>query len=302
MEALDARRDMAGTLWDHARRIVFERGVTFVKDPAWRCVCVDQPDVNVPLSVLTKTNGLSPVLVELEHPSPEALVLLLPNAEGRMLDIEVKMHELLPQHAPDSNRLSELFSVVYTASAAVYHCKRMAEAYAQIVRRFADRPPTDSKRVIFSNNPEPFFEFDALIAAAMRTLDALRRPLWRMYGNPGSLPASFRRTVDNCGSIPESLQNTIDDSWSHFFANAKEHRDCIQHYVAPGADRGFADIQRRDPGFWTMTAWLPDNPEARSAQAFIFDNRLDALTYAWSLTNRVVQITRVICTQDEPRS
>lgn len=293
---------MAGTLWDHARRIVFERGVTFVKDPEWRCVCADRPDLNVPMSAVTTTAGLSPVLVELEHPSPESLVLLLPNAEGRMLDIEVQMHELLPHHSSDGKQLSEFFSVVYTASAAVYHCKRMAEAYAQIVRRFADLPLTDSERVIFSNHPEPFFEFDALIAAAIRTLDALRRPLWRLYGNSGSLPASFRRTVDNCQSIPETLKNTIEDSWRHFFATAKEHRDCIQHYVAPGADRGFADMQRKDPGFWTMTAWLPDNPEARSPHAFTFDDRLDALTYAWSLTNRVVQITKNICTDVEPRT
>jgi hypothetical protein len=292
---------MAATLWDHVRRIVFERGVMFVKDTEWRCVCADRPSLKVPVPAVTKTAGLSPVLVELEHPSPEPVVLLLPDTEGRMLDIELQMHELLPRYSSDGRQLSEFFSVVYTALAAVYHCKRMAEAYAQIVRRFAIGPFDDSERVVFGNNPEPFFEFDALISSAMRTLDTLRRPSWRLYGNSGSLPASFRRTVDNCRSLPETLQNMIEDSWRRFFATAKEYRDCIHHYVAPGADHGFACMQRHDPGFWTMTAWLPDNPEARSAQAFTFNGQLDALTYAWSLTNRVVQITKTICIEVEPR-
>lgn len=202
---------MEHTLWDHSRRIVFEHGVTAVKDSAWRCICADE-GAEVPLAAITQTNRLSPVLVELENPSPDPIVLLLPNdqcllpnTQSRMLDIEIQLHELLPQLATDGKQ-SEFLSVVYTAANGVYHCKRMAESYATIVSRFAARPLVDSERVIFSDNPEPFFEFDALISAAMRTLDALRRPLWRLYGNPGSVPSSFKKTVDACKRIPDSLK------------------------------------------------------------------------------------------------
>ncbi len=291
---------MEQTLWDHSRRIVFEHGVTAVRDSEWRCTCADE-GAEVPLAAITQTNCLSPVLVELEHPSPDPLALLLPsvqsllpNTQSRMLDIEIQMHELLPQFTT-AGRLSDFLSVIYTAANGVYHCKRMAESYASIVSRFAVRPLIGSDRVIFSDNPEPLFEFDALISAAMRTLDALRRPLWRLYGNPGSVPSSFKRTVDACKRTPKSLKTTIDESWNEYFSHAREHRDCIQHYVSPDAARGYADIQRKPPGFWTMSAWLPDNPEVRSSDKFTYNNRLNALTYAWSLTSRVVQITKTIC-------
>ena len=296
---------MAPTLWDYTRRIVFEHGVIVVKDPEWRCTCADEA-TEVPMSAITQVNRLSPILVELEHPSPNALVMLLPNTQSllpntqsRTLDIEIQLHELLPQLAT-CEKLSDFVSVVYTATAGVYHCKRMAESYGVIVSRFVGQPLVRKDRMMFGDNSELFFEFDALISAAMRTLDSLRRPLWRLYGNPGSVPSSFKRTVDACERIPRSLKATIDESWNQYFAHAKEYRDCIQHYVSPGEARSYADIQRKEPGFWSMSAWLPDNPEARSSDKFTYKNRLDALTYAWSLTSRVVQVTKTICAASQP--
>lgn len=291
---------MTQALLNPYRRIVFEYGITAIKEQAaWRVTCVDGR-AEVPLEAITELNRLSPILVELEHPSPDPIVLLLPNAQSllpktqcRMLDIEIQMHEILPDLL-DNRKLSEFLSVLYTAANGVYHCKRMAECYATIVSRFAAESSNRPAQVIFANKPEPFFEFDALISAAMRTLDALRCPIWRLYGNSGTMPSSFRRTIDACKGIPNPLSTTIEEAWSGYFANAKEYRDCIQHYVSPGAACSNAQLQRIPPGYWMMFAWLPDNPGVRSSEKFLYENRVDALSYAWSLTTRITQITKAI--------
>jgi hypothetical protein len=302
---------MAGNFWDHARRIVFEQGATFFNGPDWHCACADTEDLKVSPSSVQADFGLSPVLVEVEHPAPDPLVFLLPHTFGRLLDIAIQEDELSVEklcrdsdHLHEESRAAlyeEYRSVVYTASAAIHHCKRMGESYSQAVCRFSSQHE-DLKRGLMCGQTELFFEFDALISAVMRTLDSLRRPLWRRHGGSGSCPSSFRRTVDNCRELPSQVQQMINDSWSKLFAAAKEHRDCIHHYVAPGAHRDFGRMHLREPGFWTMAVWLLDNPGARSPRQFTFDDRVDALTYAWKLTDGAIKLCKAVYSQNASMS
>jgi len=71
---------------------------------------------------------------------------------------------------------------------------------------------------------------------------------------------------------------------------AKEFRDCIHHYFSPGVHTDFADVQKLGLGFWTLTAWLPDNVETRSALHFRYAKEADALTFGWSLANRTIEL------------
>jgi hypothetical protein len=175
----------------------------------------------------------------------------------------------------------------------------MASEYSRIVNNFllVPFPQTDRDRVIFGNQPEPFFEFDALVAAGIRALDTVRGALWRIAGERGSVPSSFRRTLDQCGKLDTDVRSRLELLWNDHCAKAKEYMDCIQHYVSPGAHKGFADMERFEPNVWGMRAWLPDNPEGRSARNFVFHQQLDALSYGWRFADSVLQIVEIVFTE-----
>lgn len=283
---------MPTTIWDSCRRIVLERGIEFVKDGGWNCPLAEVQPFPWTVGKFSSNHELSPVLVELEHPSPEPMTMLLPVSEGRMLDIRVQdlMQTLDPKKLP----FLEILNLQYVAAAVVYHCKNLAEAYVRIVRAFKNVPTPESDRVLFQFQIEPFFEFDSLITAGIRTLDTVRKPLWRLYGNAGSTPRSFRRALDKAAVLPLEKRESIESIWAEYCAHAKEYRDCIQHYVAPGADRGFADMRKLDPGVWSMSAWLPDNPEVRSHVSFRFDGQKDLLKNGWYFANSTLDIVDLI--------
>lgn len=165
--------------------------------------------------------------------------------------------------------LDELFLINYTSRALVYHLERMALEYSRVVSYFLS-PPTELEdgRVIFGQQREPFFEFDAVISAGIRALDTVRGGLWRICNRSGDRPNSFRRTLNACSELRPEVKTQLESLWSSHCLQAKEYRDCIQHYLSPGAAKPFADMQRFEPDVWGMRAWLPDNPEARCARGF----------------------------------
>jgi hypothetical protein len=99
--------------------------------------------------------------------------------------------------------------LAYLLIAMGYHCRALAEHYARISTAFAQitqipgYSSTDGPGH-FSFHPEPFFEFEALIGAARRSLDAARYPLWRKFSpHKGSTPRSLQALLANRSSDPQ---------------------------------------------------------------------------------------------------
>jgi hypothetical protein len=253
--------EMAATIWDCSRRVIFERGIAFVRDGGWQCESMEAGTASPDLGAFAAQHNLSPILIELDDPSSAPIQIALPYTQGRPT-FDSQVQGMWVKHNLPAIPFNEILSIAYTASALVYHVKRMAGEYNRIVRNYLSHsfPRTESDYVTFGFQPEPFFEFDALIAAGIRTLDVTRNALWRLAGERGSVPSSFRRTLDQCAKLKPEIKSKLESLWNSDCASAKEYRDCIQHYVSPGADKGFAAMKRFEPCVWGMRAWLPDNP------------------------------------------
>jgi hypothetical protein len=190
------------------------------------------------------------------------------------------------------------YIVDYIVGALGYHCQRLAELYAEITRHFSsiqlfqDNPEGFAT---FQGQPEPYYEFDAFITVARRTYDYTRYLLWYSFGQRrSSTPSSFRRTLDNCKNLPAAFAERLEKSWTRFGDKLTDYRDCIQHYIALDSRNSTAYMQRLPEGPWSMSVWLPDNPKQKSSASFTFSARIDALTYAWQLTNELVEVASII--------
>ncbi len=275
--------------------MVLERGVLFVRENNWRSPCAEQSVGKFNIEQFTKTHQLRPILVEYDHPDPDAFItFLLSSGKGPTLDSRIQ--ELTQRTFNSRLPLAEGLSLTYAASSLVYHCKNIAERYASVVRSFSSHmmPGKDSDLIMYQDQVEPLFELDAVIGAAIRTLQQLRYPLWHLYGGSGSLPRSFRHTLDKCVRLSGTVRERIEKLFDKYCADAKEYRDCLEHYLSPVAPRQFAAMKRLSPGVWSMTAWLPDNPQARSWNSFKYTRKRDALTYGWELTNAVIGIVFLV--------
>ncbi len=291
------------TIWDTQNRIVFQRGVAWQKDSdgQWHCEGTDENVGRITAKYMVEELQLRPLRI---YPDVQYThSLLLPFGRGGALDIElaeIEQRRIL-QMSSDGTIASadarNLRVVMYNMQCVLYHCKQLSQSYVSTVAEFTKwpNPPTLGDRVGFASM-EPFFEFDALVTAVVRTLDSLRRPIWNKFGNPGSMPSSFNRVLDDTSialKMPRHLFDKLALVRTNWFDKAKEYRDCVQHYYSPGSAGPRSIMERRTPGLWTLTAWLPDEP-SRSLDEFKFTKQIDVLDYGWELTTRAVDALAVV--------
>jgi hypothetical protein len=191
----------------------------------------------------------------------------------------------------------------YVLGASIYHCARLADIYAQICRAFVDTPMrkhSKSDRVGFvtighTADPEyVYYEVDALLTAVRRAYEALRAVLWHQWPGKGKRPPSFAKTYPNCDGLPEEIAECLNSAWLKSGKRLKQFRDCIQHYAPVSPVVPFAQMERLTAGIWAASFWLPDNPEARSAQQFEFRLKTDALTYGCQMVNEVLLVAKAV--------
>ena len=53
-------------------------------------------------------------------------------------------------------------------------------------------------------------------------------------------------------------------------------------------------MSRLDYKVWSASVWIPDNPEDKSQEKFIYDSEIDALTYGWELTSEMVKLVKMV--------
>lgn len=291
------------SIFRHARRVIFERGIEFVKEENWKCVSLSDGGHGPAMLQFALQHDIKPILLELDAnlcPSPYGPLTVLCAPETGKAPMHSLVHELCEPDKYAAIRWDDRKNMTYIVSALIYHTSALAVQYSRIINQFLW--PTSgelfgSERVVYSGNSEPYYEFDALVTAAIRALDAARKPLWHLLNAPGSVPSSFKKTLvalEEQGKIDAVLLGRIESLRKPRCERAKEYRDCIQHYVSPGATNDFALMEQIDSNVWGVWARLPDNPEVRSASRFTFNDRIDALEYGWRVAYDVQEIVRVV--------
>jgi hypothetical protein len=148
-------------------------------------------------------------------------------------------------------------------------------------------------------NPETYFEFDALVTDVIRLYEVLRYVIWIKFGTPkNDVPISYEDMLKKIPSrkkdFPSLLFDRLNDNWSTIGDRAKKYRDCLQHNSPIIHGRPYVRMSRLDDKVWSASIWIPDNPEDKSQVKFIYDSKIDALTYGWELTSEMVNLVKMV--------
>jgi len=273
-------------------RLVFEGGIAIYRSGTGFFTHIQSkagPVVVSPSEL--RQAGLRPLLATLRLPAGVPLSLIL-DGKGQAAKRFSAM-AMFQRHGFHAAALE------YLSGAILYHLEALTRNYETVRDKFKDDAVIPGapmgREALFSSHPEPYFEFDALIAAARRAYDACRYVLWKACGpSTTSLPRSFSRTVPLCMKLDARVRDDLVDSWDRWGARLTEYRDCIHHYVP--IDFGLTTMFMKEalPGVWAASARIPDNPDARSKSAFRFAGRLDALSFGWEVANEVHRVMEVI--------
>jgi len=293
-------------------RIVFEKGIELrcTREKQWafqsvseknKFITSEENPKEIPrklfYSVYTKYH-VRPILLTSSYSGSEHS-MLLPSIPMRSLDVE--WSELDRKNSEDIS-FQHLSNLSYSMGAMLYHCKQLAEVYCKVCRSFVSFPfgqlEKDDK-AIYSDNPETYFEFDALVTDVMRLYEVLRYVIWIKFGTPKNhVPRSYEVMLKKIPSqkkdFPPLLFDCLNDNWSRIGDRAKKYRDCLQHNSPIIHIRPYVRMSRFDDKVWSASIWIPDNPEDKSQVKFIYDSKIDALTYGWELTSEMVKLVKIV--------
>jgi hypothetical protein len=293
-------------------RIVFEKGIelrcTREKQWAFQSVCEknefitsEEKPEKIPhklFSSVYKKYHVRPILLTSNYSGSEHS-MLLPSIPMRSLDVE--WSELNCKN-PDDISFQLLSTLSYSMGSMLYHCKQLADVYCRICRSFVSFPCDKLEKkdeAIFGGNPETYFEFDALITDVIRLYNLLRYVIWIKFGTPkNNVPRSYENVLKIISSrkkdSPSLFFNLLDDNWLTIGDRAKKYRDCLQHNSPIIHRRPYVRMSRLDYKVWSASVWIPDNPEDKSQEKFIYDSEIDALTYGWELTSEMVKLVKMV--------
>jgi hypothetical protein len=206
---------------------------------------------------------------------------------------------LVPVFGITPSLIYDATAVQYLSGALSYHIAAIVGIYESVCDSFKDFELIPGRKVgkhaIFGDQPEPYYEFDALLGVIRRSYDACRYLLWKCFGPPkGGIPRSFEKVLPFCERLDQETRKELDDSWRIWGVTVTEYRDCVHHYVP--LDFGMASIAMEElfPGVWSALARIPDNPKARSKSQFTFKKGVDALSFGWRAASEARRVLRIV--------
>ena len=293
-------------------RIIFEKGIELrcTREKQWAFQSVSEKNEfitseenpeeipNKLFSSVYKKYHVRPILLTSSYSGSEHS-MLLPSIPMRSLDVE--WSELDCKNFEDMS-FQHLSNLSYSMETMLYHCKQLAEVYCKICRSFVSFPSSllkKGEKAIFSGNPETYFEFDALVTDVIRLYEVLRYVIWIKFGTPkNAVPRSYEDMLKKIPSkkknFPSLLLDGLNENWSTIGDRAKKYRDCLQHNSPIISGRPYVRMSRLDDKVWSASIWIPDNPEDKSQVKFIYDSKIDALTYGWELTSEMVKLVKMV--------
>ena len=293
----------SSSLWDYAASLVVERGIELKRSgDTWQYWSKGDMK-SAPLDYFTRKLGLSVVRMTIKttdgldcHFTPAA-TQHRPVLEMQVQSLQQAVISVDLQYRRDVLHMS------YIAEATTYHCRQLIAQYRaalNLATLGGSNLNPFSDDFALSGAVTPYFELEALVTAAVRSFDTARFAIWKAFGTESSTPNNFERTVTLC-KLPNTLQSTFHHALATY-KRAKGYRDCIQHYAHFGARLPFVRIQLLDNAVWSALAMLPDNPEVRSYDRFVYDGRLDALSYGWHLADSVAMYLNEIVSALNPQT
>jgi len=280
-------------------RVIGEFGLTLVpSNGKWVAANADrgQSVVVADPGAFFSSSGLQPILVTEQLGSNSQLDLLL-RASNR-LSFGLAISDAEQRSFRAFSALYKTVNVIYLLEAVQYHCTRLCLHYSSICATYSSLPFDASGKgdvAIFQGRPEPYFEFDALVTAIRRAYDALRYLVWQFFGpGRGSLPISLYKTIPLCKALPASLADLISTSWKDYGEQITAYRDCVQHYSPIDFGLSSVRMQKREPGVWTVSVLIPDNPSAKSRSGFVYSESRDALRYGWKAADEILRVSSAV--------
>ena len=285
-------------------RIVFERGLEVGESPH------SVPLVNLtgslkevctviwlrfavrPVVITTRYDSFAVKLRGLAVEDRDSLLSI----DGKYLGAEVsaicQCRPLLYAGMPLTQKMLDL---QYELAGVTYHCTQLALAYSSACRAMmwisSIKGFGNETHSQFGGQWNAYFEFDGLVSKARRTFDRLGYILWEWYGpGGGSSPRNFADTLPLCTKLPPLLMRSLMDNWDAVGRRLKDYRDCVHHFGTLEFGNASAFMTRLDQDVWSAQLRIPDNPEVKSKHKYRYKGGLDALTYAWEMTNTLVSI------------
>jgi hypothetical protein len=185
---------------------------------------------------------------------------------------------------------------LYDIGSVMHHCISLAKCYADLSDDFSRHrsipgyPADESGHVLFGGRHEIYYEFDALISAARRVYNELKMITWDKFGAGRDTPKKMDDMLHGVTSMPETVKHRMLASWQQHGARLKDYRDCAHHHTSLDIGNGSALLILLDGCIWSVRAPIPDNPEAKTHRGFTYQLNHDALTYAWELTNELINL------------
>jgi hypothetical protein len=144
---------------------------------------------------------------------------------------------------------------------------------------------------------EVYFEFDAWLSAAVRFRNALIGPVWDGCGGTGKKPDQWPKLFKNSPEglkIPDELRPVLDKEFAAWGARLQTYRNCSHHWVPLVQYHSMSFLELLDGVTWATSFWLPEDPTVARQQDFRFSNRVEALTYALDITDRLLGMAEEI--------
>lgn len=290
---------MIGELKIPTPEIIFEKGIAIYSlNGKWLINNSYKTEATSPSDIEQKYQ-VRPILHLLKTPVLQGFTehFTLLDTKKDSLNLRVNcFRELL-----SDNLIKELFqealNLEYVSNSLLYHCENLALIYAEISGHpiqspfpyLNERLKNDNK-IGLGNYEQAWFEFDALMTSARRFYEALKFPIWKLYGTKNNVPSTYSDLFNskNRSLLPNKLLTCLEQDWQVSGQKLVDYRDCIAHFTPIDFFNTSVSLEKIDESFWSVMVRVPSNPETRSRKKFKYDT--DALTYSWNLIDRIISI------------
>jgi hypothetical protein len=279
--------------------MIFERGLLVCNGPL---SSLDGTTMDYTTVVQTMRQRFSAELVMIQT-KPRGLPSMMNGASPLAL-MSRSGDRLSPSYFNDiSPKLSNalLFSEVqFQLFGTLHFCEALAMRYANWCAGMCGFVHPFGDQISFTGQPSFYYDFEALITKARRTLDKLAHAVWSFYlagGLGAQRPDNYSETVSHKKLIkaaPESLITKMSAYWASTGEAIKGYRDQVHHFATLNR---FPDVLMTaiDQHHCSLQVFIPDRPEQSTAKLTYTEQR-DALTYAWHVSDSLVTfIGEVMC-------
>jgi hypothetical protein len=279
-------------------RFIFEKGLEILnKDGQWHLQCNKNQHIVLNCREAIHTYNVKPVVVYQQLAWAQS-GLLLSLRTDKFLNSTFNQILTLPSENQTAYEkiIFHAINFRHNVGSVLYHCQRLAEVYAYIRRDFINTGiQPQAEKISFSPYFEtPYFDFEALVTAAVRFYETMRFLLWNTFEHTGSTPRSLEGALEHSHQIPRDLINYLGESKARIADKAKSYRDCIAHNFPAFRGGPNVTMERVQNGSWLIVALIPDNPECKSQKRFAYDLGVDALQFGWQLTNEIAEVANTV--------